>query len=275
MTNNELFRVRRFIDTIDVEHLNWVLTFLPGFETKGTYPEIKHNVEKQGLYLPTMGEAASLVLACLNNPKKQYAQEILEEMQGRPFFVDSVLLSTKTKGYFVVDHPEIGDDGKIKYDISDLLKEVVVSETNPSQYRKVFFNSSGSIRRDPAKLPKGDVEDISFDQLKLSRLHLLLAGKYGSQILEKITEHDEIIGKDDHTIMPSSNSVYLGVDQEKDSEEQVTISVPAIYFERTNKGRLVIAADEYNTQRTDGFSIPRFQLLTKDRITNGIESQVI
>jgi len=251
--------IRKGMDLAQIDHCGFKLYFLPSFETEGKYADVREEVSKQGLFLPTMGEAASLVYAALQNPQESFAKELIEKMQGRPFWTDSGILTAKTIGTFVQDHPEIDEQGNIIMAKENLIGKVQSKIGTPLEIRKILYSKTGAIRYNPSPMPLSELGDLPLDKMETNKLPYLLAGVQGAKKLMDIANH---AGSE---LMPKSEIVYIGGASKKGE-----INIPAIYFSTKNPGKLVIAADECNTRKDNGFTIPRLSV-TADTNTRTLE----
>ncbi len=215
-----------------VPHCDWkICGILPIHE--GSYSEIYKSTSEQGLQIPTMGEASSIVLSLMKNPEEDSSKMILNYMnQGRPFYVSTFLLE-KEDGFYAIDHPPITPEGEI-----DILEKKLGIDHRSTEREDghVKYNLEHSVRYTPKGNPSGEQDSEGLSKRRKVRA---MAGNAGARNLEEIAKK-------------KGDIVFVGGDN---NSLKRNIKIPALYFSTTD-GKLVIAGDDYNTDRSDGFTIP-------------------
>lgn len=229
--------------SIKVDHCGGYLFFVPPTEGPGTYADVRRRIETMKLGRPTMGEGASLIYACMQNQSEIFAKEFLEKMKT-PFWVSTIRYETP-QGVYAIDHPEVNESGEImipqnlRINRGDLASRT--REDDRVHYNSAVYNGDDIVRMENSiRLTASEslVENILSSQLHESRIIRAEAGRQG---LLKLAE----VAKKQH------NMVFVG--GKNNLQVERTVKIPALYF--SNDGRLVIAGDDYNSDRGDGWCI--------------------
>ena len=201
--------------------------------------------------MPTPGEGVSLVYNILKHPESKFAQEFLKRInQGRPFYLDAGVL-TSTHGCYVQDHPDLDEEGNLV--IERLGENGLDKFVGPRSKIAVEFGPFGKLRRSEdgsirysAPMQASLLGNQTNKEVKDHPLVSVLFGLYGMDTLTKIASSEL-------PIEYRSDKIYIGGGE---FGPQAELNIPSIYFSQKDQGKLVIGADQYNTQRDDGFTVP-------------------
>lgn len=229
---------------IKVDHCGGYLYFVPPFEGLGTYPHIRSKIEERKLGRPTMGECASLIYACLLNANESFAIELLDRMHS-PFWVNTIRYETD-HGIFAIDHPSLNESGEViipeNFENTCFSREELASrdrEDTGVHYCSAVYDGDRITRVENSirmTAPESYVGDILSSELYKSRVIRAEAGRQGLAKLAEIARRQ-------------NEKVFIGGTNNQPGRR---IKIPALYF---SDGRLVIAGDDYNSDRKDGWCI--------------------
>lgn len=227
---------------IKVSHCDGYLCFVPPIEGPGTYIDTRKRIYNRELGIPTMGEAASLIYACILNETEPLAKEILGNLEQHPFWVNTIL-NERPQGFHAIDHPEVTRDGRIviprRLGISREDLQSRAREDDRVHYSRAVYSGDRLVR--PEKTVRYTALESVSGEISSSKLPDVrkVRAQAGRQGILKLTEIAKRCGK----------NVFVGGSNNPTGNN---IKIPALYI---HEGRLVIAGDDYNSLRNDGWGI--------------------